>query len=154
MNIFRKIKYLKSDIKYWFQRGKQGYCNEDLYSIDAWFIRIFPKMLDNFFERTIGVPMCKEELIKDVANMPKMFVEDKRYIITKKFEGYAEQFDTNDTYTCWLLIILRMKKCFELCDEWNSYYEIFDYEEKSKEIEKYKKEAFYLLEKYFYNLWW
>lgn len=51
-----KLKDLKYKIKYMFQRAKKGYGDEDLFSIDAWFIDIFPKMLEEFAECTVGSP--------------------------------------------------------------------------------------------------
>ena len=158
MRFIRKIKDIKYNIKYKFQRAKKGYCDEDLFSIDAWFIDIFPKILEEFFKCTAGNPMNEEELIKEVEKMPKGWVLEQKDTINKQLKKYDSKFDIKDRFCCWLLIILRMKKCFEMCDEWNKYYEIYrddsDYEGLEKAVTKYKKEAFYLFEKWFYALWW
>ena len=150
-NILRKIR-LK------FQKAKKGYCDEDLYSIYDWFMDIFPKMLNEFIECTCGYPINEDELKEEVSKMPKMWVERQRPFLNKILKKYDEEFDLNDGMCCWLLILLRMKHCFELCDEWNNVYEPYwknqQYEEKDKRLNEYKKEAFYLFEKYFYALWW
>lgn len=155
MNKFKDIKY---NIKYKFQRAKKGYCDQDLFSIDAWFMEIFPKMLQEFAECTNSHPANGKELIKEVSKMPKMWAEQQKSIINKILKEYDDEFNVNDAMCCWLLIILRMKYCFEMCDEWHKDYEKYwdkkEYEILNNMVEKHKKEAFYLLEKYFFSLWW
>ena len=147
-----------TSIKHKLQRTKKGYCDYDLYNIDGWFINIFPKMLGEFAERTCGYPCNEEELKKEVSKMSTIWVQNQQSIIDKILKKYDKEFDRNNTMCCWLLIILRMKYCFEMCDEWNNHYEPYwenrQYEELNKEVEKYKAEAFYLFEKYFFALWW
>jgi hypothetical protein len=155
MNKFRNFKY---NIKYKHQRAKKGYCDEDLFSIFDWFIDIFPKMLDEFMECTCGCPANTEELHEEIKNFPIFWIELQQDKINKVENKYDNEFDLSDSMTCWLLILLRLKYCFELCDEWNPYYnEYWDkkqYDELDKLVEKHKKEAFYLFEKYFFALWW
>lgn len=153
-----RLKDLKYEIKYKFQRAKKGYSDFDLFSIDWWFVNTFPKMLGEFFECTCGFPCNEEEVKKEVAKMPKMWLEQQRSKINKTLKKYDGEYNLEDGMCCWLLIILRMKHCFELCDEWhkeyNKYKENNLYDKENEEIEKYKKEGFYLFEKYFFNLWW
>lgn len=158
MKLIRKIKDIKYNIEYKFQRAKKGYCDNDLFSIYDWFMEIFPKMLEEFVECTCGNPGDEEELIKEVSKMPELWVEEQRSLVNKYLEKYDDKFDTKDGFCCWLIIILRMKYCFERCDEWHNYYEIFretnDYDGLDDALTRYKKEAFYLFEKWFYALWW
>lgn len=154
----RLIRKLKNNIKFIFQRAKKGYCDQDLFNIDAWFIKIFPQMLGEYAEFTIGCPASEEELIKEVKKMSKNWVLEQEDIINKYLNKYDSKFDIKNSCCCWILIILRMKKCFEMCDEGNSYYDLYrvtnDYEGLNEALEKNKKEAFYLFEKWFYALWW
>ncbi len=152
------MKNFLKKIKFKFQRAKKRYCDYDLYSIDLWFINIFPKMLNEFIECTCGCPCNEEKLKEDVSKMPKMWVEQQKPVVNKLLKKYDAEFDLNDGFCCWLLILLRMKHCFELCDEFNNIYETYNinklYKEKDARLNIYKKEAFYLFEKYFYSLWW
>lgn len=151
---------LTRNIEKFIQRGMMGYCDEDLYNIDCWFIKIFPNMLDNFAECTIGHPCNEKEILEEINNFPIMWCDSQKGKIKKIFKKHrsTEKLELTNPIYCWTLIILRMAYCFRMCDEWNEEYNEFDeerkYEEKCELIEKYKKEAFYLFEKYFFNLWW
>lgn len=43
-----RIREIKYNIKYFWQRGKRGYSDLDVYSIDLWFVRIMSQMLRHF----------------------------------------------------------------------------------------------------------
>lgn len=152
------MKNLKYEIQYKMQRAKKGYCDEDLFSIFDWFIEIFPKMLDEFADCSCGYPCNEEELKKEVVEFPKLWIKKQENIINEILKKYDEKFNIDDSMCCWLLIILRMKYCFEMCDEWNKDYnqirERGFYEILNHKVEQHKKEGFYLFEKYFFNLWW
>lgn len=145
-------------IRNFIQRGKKGYCDEDLYSIDAWFIDIFPRMLEEFIECKRGYPYNRERLYEEVKNMPPVWLERQKEVVNKMLEKYGDSYNLEDGMCCWIIILLRMKHCFERCDEWHEDYDVYRKEElyvkMNEQVEKYKKEAFYLLEKYFYDLWW
>ena len=170
-----KLRNLFYTIKYKIQRMNKGYSDEDLFCIHDWFTKIFPKMLDDFCSCTFGNPCDSEELKAEVKKFPVDWLEqqipyfDKLY---SKNKDYDLEYDLDNEFCCWQLIILRMKYCFELCDEFNSYYDKYYKEldkldietqlqdrikihnEIDKEVEKYKEEAFYLFNKWFFNLWW
>ncbi len=127
------------------ERYKKGYCREDLWSIDGWFMDTFPNMLRDFSKNTICVPITPE-LQKDAHKLPIEWVEQQ---------------ELNDIFSeedCWKLIILRMAYCFEHLNEFHEDYQYYwdnaKYAEKNKIMMEYKKEAFKLFEKYFFNLWW
>lgn len=152
---------IKNKIKFKYQKAKKGYCDYDLYDIDDWFIKTFPKMLGEFAKNTIGYPMTDGELQEEVEKMDKKWVEHEQPYLIDIRKKHTNDFDSRDDMSCWLLILLRMKHCFEMCDEWNPYYEgkyrgkdVESYKKMNNEIESYKKEAFYLFEKYFFHLWW
>lgn len=149
---------VKDKIKFKIQKAKKGFCDYDLYSIDLWFINIFPKMLEEFINCTCGCPCNEKDLTIEVVNFPNMWKEQQRPLINKILKKYDEEYDLNDSMCCWLLILLRMKYCFEMCDEWNKEYDKYwdknEYEILNKTINKHKQEAFYLFEKYFFDLWW
>lgn len=153
-----KLRDIKYNIKYKCQRAKKGYCDEDLFSIFDWFIDIFPKMLDEFIECTCGYPGNIDELKEEVSNFPTSWIELEQDKVNKIIKKYDIKFDLNDGMVCWILILLRMKYCFDLCDEWSPVYQEYwdkkKYDELDVLVEKHKKEAFYLFEKYFFNLWW
>lgn len=149
---------VKDKIKFKIQKAKKGYCDYDLYSIDLWFINIFPKMLEEFINCTCGCPCNEKDLTIEVVGFPNIWKEQQRPLINKILKKYDEEYDLNDSMCCWLLILLRMKYCFEMCDEWNKEYDKCwdknEYEFLHKTINKHKQEAFYLFEKYFFDLWW
>ena len=149
---------VKDKIKVKIQKAKKGFCDYDLYSIDLWFINIFPKMLEEFINCTCGCPCNEKDLTIEVVGFPNIWKEQQRPLINKILKKYDEEYDLNDSMCCWLLILLRMKYCFEMCDEWNKEYDKCwdknEYEILNKTINKHKQEAFYLFEKYFFDLWW
>ena len=153
-----KIKDIKYKMKYIFQKAKKGFCDEDLFSIHDWFIENFPKMLEEFAECTCGYPCDEEELKEEVNKFPGIWKLKQKPIIDKILKNYDSEFNLKDGMCCWILIILRMKYCFEKCSEWHEEYECFwkmkQYEYINNCVENYKKEGFYLFEKYFFNLWW
>ena len=153
--IFRDI---KNKIRFKYQKVKKGYCDYDLYDMDYWFIKTFPKMLGEFAKNTIGYPMSDGELQKEVEKMDKKWLNTHQILLIDIRKKHTNDFDLRDDMSCWVLILLRMKHCFEMCDEWNDIYEPYrkegQYEAMNDRIESYKKEAFYLFEKYFFHLWW
>lgn len=56
-HIIQLIRQIGRDIKWSHQRIWKGYCDNDLLSIDYWFIKIMPKMLKEFKETRHGSPM-------------------------------------------------------------------------------------------------
>lgn len=53
---FKKFKFFR-ELKYFYQRGKKGYCDYDLWDLYEWFTNIFPKMLGEFLSKSNGYPV-------------------------------------------------------------------------------------------------
>ena len=53
---FKKIKLFR-ELKYFYQRGKKGYCDCDLWDLYEWFTNIFPKMLGEFLNKSNAYPV-------------------------------------------------------------------------------------------------
>lgn len=51
-----------------YQRGKKGYCNEDLWDLYDWFTSIFPMMLEDFMQQSHGYP-CPLSPPSDVSDV-------------------------------------------------------------------------------------
>lgn len=131
---------LFSKIKYAFQRMKKGYCDEDVWDIDDWFLNIMPNMLCELKENKRGVPTA--------------FCEE---IYRKRHLGKSES-ETTDAF--------RFNKVdsneFEaICAEWDKTLEHMAYlfreackGDNSGENRKQLDEAFALFTKYFNCLWW
>ena len=154
MKGFKKIKQA-------FQRFIKGFCDYDIYSLYDWFIKNFPKMLDEFAQKTNSYPCCWSKLRKDAYDLPAEWVETQVDTVSELLKNNHETFDLDNYMTQWLLIILRLKYCFEMCNDFNDFYEKYDsllprdkYIAKWKEIEQYKEEGFRLFESYFFDLWW
>ena len=50
------LKCMRQDIKWSHQRIWRGYCDYDLFSIDHWFMKIMPEMLQEFKKKRHGSP--------------------------------------------------------------------------------------------------
>ena len=71
----KKIKMFQKAKKF-IQRGKQGYCYEDLWDLYNWFTLLFPKMLQDFLKNSHGypAPMCPS----DIKNQEEWYEEQKK----------------------------------------------------------------------------
>ena len=56
MNLIHKTKDLMEEIHWFFQRGKKGYCEKDLWELDTWFCTTFAQMMKEFSEKNISYP--------------------------------------------------------------------------------------------------
>ena len=51
-----RIKLFFSNLKARWQRFIRGYADEDVWSIDWWFLHNVPRMLDDLANDTMGIP--------------------------------------------------------------------------------------------------
>lgn len=52
----KRIKNLIREIKYFIQRGKRGYSDEDIWNLDSYLMEWLPKALRQLAEHHIGYP--------------------------------------------------------------------------------------------------
>jgi len=131
------IRQIFRNIKSFFQRGTKGYCDKDLGEIDSWFLKIMPKMLEEFKKKTMGWPdnlyNSFEEYIADIDKLIELFNIAKRDPSENKYLDELISSNYKD--------------------------DIFDkYRNESDKIYKQNKnalkEAFELFYKLFDSLWW
>ena len=72
------VKQLGRDIRYCHQRIWHGYCDQDLFSIDSWFLSIMPAMLEDFRDNLHGYPTAPELLSHQVASEDDTDTESMR----------------------------------------------------------------------------
>ena len=56
INPFKLVRRWGRNIKYAYQRIRYGYCDRDIWSIDSWFLGVFPNMLEDLKGTTHGYP--------------------------------------------------------------------------------------------------
>lgn len=112
MIILEKIKDKIHNVKMFIQRGKKGYCDEDLWEMDHWFSKLLPRMLEEFKTKNLGIPSyLNRAVINDkvvdvdyklddcggqlsTEQMDKVYQDDIQYMIDK-----CKLYDNDDYYT-------------------------------------------------------
>ncbi len=127
------------------QRARKGYCERDIYSINAWFLDIIPEMLKDLSKTRKNYP----------SNLLAEFYEkDKDQIIGTKeefvFGPHNKNKDVFEEAVAWSEkrwdeILNRMAFLFSECR---------NMEDDDEQRNKYLKEGFELFVKYFDDLWW
>ena len=143
-DIFRKIK--------WFlQRGKNGFCDYDTYDIDYWFLKIMPKLLQRYIElndKGLGAypDFCSyDEWVDIIDEMIHCFKESNEETCSMKNEYDEEYFDSiwHD----------KEKGAF---NRDTALYEKWRY--RQHEIDAYREEMLNkgldMFKEYFKDLWW
>lgn len=57
LNPFSHLARWIRNIKHAYQRIKYGYCERDVWSIDTWFLNVFPNMIEELKETAHGFPV-------------------------------------------------------------------------------------------------
>lgn len=126
--MFWRLKEKFWDLKMKKERAKKGYCRQDVWNINDWFLDIIPKILKDFNEGRFGHP-C------DLSN------EEWGNIIKRIIFCFEEA--NEDT-------------CSQM-NGFNFETDYKKWHERETEIEKYqndmKNEGLELFSKYFWNLW-
>ena len=142
------------DLKCAWQRAVKGYCFRDLWSIDEWFLKLMPRMLQEFKNNSYGYPAefnnseewdnilnrmiyCLKEAHIDTCSIKNEF----EYQCDFNFKSTGDGYSTLET-------IYPTEKDKEMSE---LYYK------KELEIEKYREEklqeGLQLFVKYFNGLW-
>lgn len=136
------------EIKMFLQRGKKGYCDEDLWEFDHWLAKILPPMLKEFKEKNIGVP----------SYLNKCIIDDKVQDCNYALEECNGDFDTDSMY---IEFYKDLDYIIDKCQKYNNddYYadDQFTVEQRLAEDKKrFKefKEAINLFAAIIENIWW
>ena len=153
-NWWGNIKDFFRSFKFAYQRITKGYCDYDLFSISDWFLEVFPDMIKEFRENTIGYPydMTEEQWMKYLKEMESHFLnayvdyEDSSPEAKKEYDELYGEFSTLE----------RFKNSIEHKDK-DREKKVKAYYEKVKEHDKYKQEELKkgmdMFQKRFWDLW-
>ena len=126
--MFEKFKINSWEKKMKKERAKKGYCRQDTWNIDCWFLNIVPKILKDFNENRFGYPydLSNEEWDKIIKRMIFCF-EEANEDTCSQINEYSCETNTEE----WL--------------------------KREEEINEYqdnmKNEGLELFSKHFWNLW-
>ena len=127
---WRNIPYLWSRIKFFYLRGKNGWCPYDAWDIDCYLLKILPEMLRYLAKNSHSHPVLTKPMTKESSDKD------------------AEE---------WKKILIYMAECFEEADEhmfpFDGDGDIENLEALEKYRDKKKDEGLDLLKKYFWDLW-
>lgn len=154
MWIFHRIKNFLTNIpkriKFFYQRGKRGYSDQDVWSMDWWFFSVVIPMLKQLRDTKQGYPSkfkTPEEWDRELDTMIHYFIEATE-------EGCSEKNEYEEQYN---------KRWWDSFDKKGMAYVIDDselrdkYLQRSYEIDEYredmKNKGFEMFSKYFWNLW-
>lgn len=154
MWFFHRIKKfltnIPKQIKFFYQRGKRGYSDQDVWSMDWWFFSVVIPMLKQLRDTKQGYPSkfkTPEEWDRELDTMIHYFIEATE-------EGCSEKNEYEEQYN---------KRWWDSFDKKGMAYVIDDselrdkYLQRSYEIDEYredmKNKGFEMFSKYFWNLW-
>ena len=144
--IINRIKLFFRRLKWARQRITKGYCDYDLWDSTGFYTKLIPKMLRQLAEETDGYPTELDfeqwqEILKRIAFCIEQSSMDND-LFTEEWSRYFKLLSDEKTST-------NVEEINKAREEW-----IKAAETRSKEREKMKEEAFQLLSKYWYALWW
>lgn len=148
------FKYLPRKIKWFYQRGKRGYSDNDVWDLDYWFLNVIVPMLKQLNKSNISYPanLTMEEWHKILNKMIFYFTEANEETSSKQNE-YDKAFRDILWNNGKLVDPDNMTK-----EEKINYNNIkHKYFQREKELDLYrnkkKQQAFTLFSKYFWHLW-
>ena len=140
--IIDSLKYLPQEIKWFWQRGKRGYSDRDVWEIDNWFLNIIIPMLEQLKKIKHGYPV-------------NLTPEQWDNILDRMIFCFKE---ANDS-TCSMINEYEEKFILETFGNPSKDNKELkqNFIKRANEIEEYQlkmeKEGFQLFSKYFHNLW-
>lgn len=102
---------------------RKGFIAEDIWNLDCWLSKTFPKMIRALAETTHGYP---QEDFEEVENFPLDWVKDTVSEINRKRQNKIEVtslFNIDEPSDRWELVLLRMAYCFERADKFEEFEE-------------------------------
>ncbi|MBQ7170104.1 MAG: hypothetical protein IJR63_09425 [Synergistaceae bacterium] len=179
-NILGVIRQLWEDVRCTYQRARFGYCCRDLWNIDAWFLDVMPRMLEEYRDTRHGSPVtdgtteetCHEKWTKILDRMIFLFREASEDTCTRRnpYEAEYDRIQAEFTEKYGLLgekLLTDAEKDeaekrhglrVHFANELPEYREMCDkYFDEDRKIADYrgncKDEAFTLFVRYFHDLW-
>ena len=134
---FGKINEIKKEIRWFFQRGKKGYCDKDLWELNTWFATTFSNMLKEFSEMAVDYPPGFPDF--DVNTAPEGQIMPHNICD-------SEERENNKQYLAWKAAI---KETADLFADTGGYWIDIPSEKAKMSCNK----AFEFLKKNFFDLW-
>ena len=140
------------------ERAEKGYCEYDLMDMDVWFLAIIPAMLREFRDHHQGFPfeLMEQEYLENRDQYPLIHSPEEL-----KYWGVDDEKDKqleavqNNAALRWKAILT------DMADRFESMYRLYDFgdsdlshEEQEQQLHKSADEAFDLLKKWFFHLWY
>ena len=140
--MFDKIKNIPSNLKNFYQRGKRGYADCDVWTMSLWFERTIISMLEEFKKHKHGYPfgMSSEQWDLELERMIYYFKESRDEFCSEKNE-YEEEW-------CNSLWSDQENQNKEIREKWLQREDAI-----AKYQENMKNKGLELFSKYYYDLW-
>ena len=129
---FGKVRKIKQNVRWFFQRGKKGFCDKDLWELPTWFSTTFSAMLKEFSEKTLDYPLGFPGAYSRGALAPHAVVDPSE--------------DAPEQYLAWKEMVFRVGELFECIDTDCGWVP-------SDDARRKLDEALELLRKYYFDLW-
>lgn len=136
-NVKRYLKFAK-------QRLMKGYCDYDIWSLDYWFVRIMPRVLQEYHDQA-SEHIDEPDLMESVKKMIRLFEDAKNLKVIYVSEEELEK--------------LSGTSCGESCGEdwvdFDKFEDLMEYEKaKEKAANEKLKEAVGIFVEKLPELWW
>ena len=133
---YRRLLEVPQSIKYFIQRGRRGWSDQDAWGIDYWLVSGLIPMLERLKKKGIGVPSS-------------MYRDDEDYGTDSNFTEEADRL-AQQRWNNVLNEILYGLKCAKKLQDMD-----YDYEDKelSEKLTKSSQRSFEMIGEHLFNLW-